>query len=121
MKEFENTTYDLTKEEREIIIPILVRGLSLKLGKGKAITNKHIIFKLKDFEIKTSAPRIRKMIHYIRIKHLVSRLCACQKGYYIATNTTDMINYRESLTSRLTAIQSLINTLDKDILQFNDS
>ena len=42
LKGFENITQDLTEFEVEQVVPMIVRGLSQKIGKANAVNNKYI-------------------------------------------------------------------------------
>lgn len=110
---FEKYTHELTDMEIKIIVPAIIRGLENKIGKKKAITNKQMIQGLKNISnIITTAPRIRKMIHHIRITGLIERLIATSKGYYISNNPEELILYIESLIQRSESINLIAKQLD---------
>ena len=40
---FEEQTEPLTEQEREVFLPPIIKGLRVKVGKEKAVTNKAIV------------------------------------------------------------------------------
>lgn len=110
---FEEITKELNQYEHDVIVPILIKVLSVRKGKARAITNGKIIIGLKQkFNIKTSGPRIRKMIHFIRITGVVTRLIATSKGYHRAERKTEMTDYINSLHQRVDSINQIISQLE---------
>ena len=112
IKGFENITFELTPKEQNEIVPAMVKALEKKVGKENAVTNKQMIDGLKTWNLKTNAPRIRKMIQYIRITGTIERLIATSKGYYISNDPKELINYIESLNQRADSISLLAKQLD---------
>lgn len=112
---FEKYTYELTDQEKEIL-PGMVEGLKRKIGSNNAITNKSICDAYKKIGKKIDPPRVRKLIHYIRINGLVPRLVASSKGYYVANNKEDLNRYITSLEQREAAIKSIRKNAQ---IQFN--
>lgn len=43
IKGFQNETKPLTEYEQKTLLPVIARGLTSKIGKGKSITNKQIV------------------------------------------------------------------------------
>lgn len=109
---FEEETEELTQYELEVLVPIMVKGLSTKIGSKSAITNKRIREKLSEKDIDVSDPRIRKVINYIRMNLLVKNLIASSKGYYISTDIKEIEEYRQGLISRANAILKLAKTYE---------
>lgn len=120
---FENITEELTDYEKEVILPVVIKGLETKNGKQNAVTNKYIVGKLSIIGISTSSPRIRKIIHYIRVENKISRLIATSNGYYISNNIDELDNYIKSLKQRLNSIRSVKDSLteQRDIFFLNKS
>ena len=75
IKGFEHITFELTKDEMELL-PTIIRGLTKKKGKTNAVTSTKICEALK-----IDAPRLRKMISYIRVNDLIFGLCSSSNGY----------------------------------------
>ena len=103
---FEKETSELTPEEFEMIVPML-KGLRTKIGKEKAITNDQMIIGLKKLGFNTTPPRMRKIIHHIRVTRMVGRLVATSSGYYIEPDDKKLAVYVESLDQRIRSIQEI--------------
>jgi predicted GTPase len=108
---FERETHELNGYEINKLLPIIVQGLSTKIGKEKAITNKAICKALKEQGYKISDTRLRKVVHYIRIKNFVPLLIATSKGYYVATEKQEVESYIKSLSERINSINEVRNSL----------
>ena len=113
---FEDITGELNDQEKQVILPILVKHLPNKKGKERAVTSKQIIQGLANGGIKTSGPRIRKMINYIRTHHLVPKLIATSKGYYVANTQAEVDEYIESLRQRENAIRAVRESFYQETL-----
>ena len=65
---FEEITEELNDYERLTISPLIVKGLSMKIGKENVITNGEMRKGLLNkYSIKISDARMRKIIQYIRL------------------------------------------------------
>lgn len=114
---FEEITHELTDEELEIS-KIIIRGIQSNIGSDNAISNVQIRkILLTKYEIKITDIRVRKIINHIRIKRLVSKLCASSKGYYVAETKEEHQKYIESLQERISSIQSVLSTSKLDFLK----
>lgn len=109
---FEEITKELNQHEHDVIVPILIKVLRQRVGKDRAITNRTIVSELKKMNIKTSSPRIRKMIHFIRITGTVTRLIATSKGYFVPRTKAQLEKYIESLHQRVNSINEIIKQLE---------
>tara|TARA_R110000851_G_scaffold44178_3_gene108760 strand:- start:733 stop:1152 length:420 start_codon:yes stop_codon:yes gene_type:complete len=109
---FEEITYELTEYEIETLLPLVVRGLKGKVGKANSITNKAICEKLKASDYKISEPRLRKIIHHIRIEHLIVGLCCNSKGYYVTDSLEELGRYVESLAQRIRSQQAIHKSMN---------
>ena len=98
---FEDITYELTDYELNTLVSVVVKGLSSKRGKENAITNKVICEKLRAAGYKISEPRLRKIIHHIRVEQLIVGLCCNSKGYYVTDSLEELGRYVESLAQRI--------------------
>lgn len=112
---FEDITYELTKYEEDIIVPIVVKGLKNKIGKENAITNRVICEKLKSSQYKISEVRLRKVIHHIRIKQLIVGLCCNSNGYYVTNSFEELGRYVESLSQRIKSQQAIHRSMKRDM------
>ena len=105
---FEEQTEPLTEYEESEILPHIVRGLRLKVGKAMSVTNKAIVEGMKrNLGLKITEPRVRKIINHIRVNDLVPCLIATSQGYYIAESEQELKDYEESLLGREEAIRSV--------------
>lgn len=117
LNNFEDITHELTAEEKNTILPIIVNGLNLCIGKSKAYTNKQIVDAVKGkYNIKLNGPRLRKLIQYIRINDLVPLLVATSKGYYVSEDKEEIRDYIHSLEQRLHSIHNTTNSLKKQYI-----
>jgi hypothetical protein len=104
---FSIETKPLTELEQQLL-PVVVRGLSKKLGASNAVTNKAICEGLlKTYKIDVSEARIRKLINHIRMHNLVPGLVANGCGYFISNNPDEVKNYIQSLYGREQAIKAV--------------
>lgn len=104
---FEEQTEPLTEQEREVLLPPIIKGLRVKVGKENAVTNKDIVRGLKaNCDIKIGEVRVRKMINHIRNNDIIPCLIATSKGYYIAETKDEMLDYIDSLYGRVAAIEA---------------
>lgn len=105
---FETYTAELTAHEQEHILPLLVRGLSLRHGQDNAISNKEIVSRLNArYHLGLTNARVRKIINHIRVNDLLPGLIATSRGYYIATSEKEITDYEESLLGRENAIRAV--------------
>ena len=105
---FEELTCELTEQEERVLLPVIVRGLRAKVGRAMAVTNKAIVEGLRvNMSIAVTAPRIRKIINYIRCKGMVPCLIATSEGYYVAETEQELLDYEESLRGREAAIREV--------------
>lgn len=101
---FEDYTVDLKRKDIKIAHAI-AKGLKKRIGKDNAIKNYQISKAMKDWNgEKLSSAKIRKIIQYIRSKHLCLRLCASSKGYYIAETNEEWEEYKKGFKSRLSSM-----------------
>jgi len=98
IKGFEHITFDLTRDERENLLPRIYDGLKNRIGKAHAITSTKMVKVLRAEGFKSITDiRIRKVIHEIRVYHIIKRLVSSSKGYYVADSHKDLKDY---ITSR---------------------
>ena len=109
---FEDFTYELTKYEKEELLPIVIKGLEAKVGEAKAITSKQAIDKLKGGGLKIPGARWRKIISYIRCNGLIENLVSFGKGYYIATTEEERVRYMKSLRQRIQKITLIYDSME---------
>lgn len=113
IKGFEQYTQPLDDYERDVILPLLVRGLKTKIGKQQAIKNEAMISALKTRGLKKINPaRIRKIINHIRVNGLIRNLVASSNGYYIELDLEERKKYAESIRQRAESMLAILNHID---------
>lgn len=129
IRNFEEYTGELSEDEAKYILPRLLKILTLAIGKEKAITNKKII---KDFvnnpivqtdngeykSIKTSEPKIRHMIHILRVSDTIPFLIATSNGYHISNDKTEIETYMGSIDDRLRSIYDIRRCLKRQMREW---
>jgi hypothetical protein len=106
IKNFENETQPLSEYEKNVLLPLLIRGLETKKGNKNAVTNKHIVSALKP-TYNLNEARVRKIINHIRTNDLIPGLIATSEGYFIAETESELLEYEESLKGREDAIRGV--------------
>ena len=112
---FEEITYELTEYEKTTLLPIVVKGLKSKHGKQNAITNKKICKALTKAGYKVNGPRLRKIIHHIRVEQLIIGLCCNSNGYYVTDSLEELNKYVESLAQRIRSQQQIHKSMKRDM------
>lgn len=117
---FKKETSPLTSYEKDVLLPIMTKCLSRRIGKEVAITNDEICERMEKKGYKVGSARIRKIINHIRIHNLVPCLMATSSGYYVTTNKAEIEEYIETLRGRIDAIEAVLyamieqmDTMDK--------
>lgn len=102
---FEEYTVDVTNNELEII-QVIAKCLNKRVGHYQSITNAEMRRKILDWNgTKISCAKMRKYIQYIRQENMCPKLCASPKGYWIAENNEEWMQYKENFAKRARAIQ----------------
>ena len=110
---FEELTEQLNDYEKDILLPIIIRGLKTKTGVEKSITNKRIIEALTYAGYKgLHGARIRKIINYIRIHGLIINLVASSKGYWIENDIEIRKRYVEGVKARAKSMLASLNNIE---------
>ena len=107
LKGFELETSPLNEYERDVLLPVMVRCLSNKIGKGNAVTNRFMVERLKKSGYDINDIRIRKIISHIRTNGLVPCLIATNTGYYVSQDKVELRDYINSLKGRERAIRAV--------------
>lgn len=98
---FEEETAPLTDYEKTLV-KHFVKGLE---NRKDPVSNTNMIKGLKLMGIKDITPaRVRKIINYIRMNHIVRNLVASSKGYYVENDPKKLKEYINSLHQRADAI-----------------
>jgi hypothetical protein len=118
---FEEYTKELTENERDFILPILVKVIRART-KDNPISNPVIVKNLQDkFNIKTSEPRIRKIIACIRTTGLIVRLVGTSKGYHSTNDRQEILDYIETMEQRKSAISLVIDQMHYHLRMLNNN
>jgi len=107
---FEEQTHEVDSEEEKIAKWIIPR-LKKSIGESRAVTNQKICTHLKKNGFSTSPPRVRKIIHNIRVKGLVPNLIATSRGYYVTADREELSSYVRSLQQRINSITEVRDAL----------
>ena len=111
IKGFEKQTQPLTEFELSLI-PKFVDGFNQRIGKKNAITNAEIRRRFMSvLGIKLSDARIRKIVNYIRNKHLVSVLLASSKGYWVSKDEKEINDWVTTMEKRIGSMKSTLNSV----------
>lgn len=110
IKGFERETHELTSDEMRMVAP-MVNGLKTKIGVDKAITSQKMIKAMRQAGYKIDGPRLRKIVHFIRVNKLVPNLISTSKGYFIATTQSEIDDYKRSLQQRINSISEILNSI----------
>lgn len=113
IKGFEEQTQPLNDYERDTLLPLIVRGLSTKLGAKLAITGNKICNAMRGAGYVLDAPRLRKIVNHIRTYDLIPGLVSTSKGYFVASTAQELDECINSLQGRVDAIQAVINALNR--------
>lgn len=111
---FEDYTHELNHEEK-LMKPFVIALLSQA---KKPMTNNDLINYFDDNNIQTSAPRIRKIIHDIRVKNELPLLLSSKKGYYVSYEDKDVSLYLKSLEERIKSISVIHYQIQKQYERF---
>ncbi len=116
---FENITQELTKLERETLVPMLIDTLRFKTAENK-VSTKGLCAWFRACGYKMSPIRIRKMIAYIRQTNAVrpSVVIGSSDGYYLSGDLCEMQKQVESLRQRARKINQAADAIEA---QYNSS
>lgn len=101
---FEEYTENFSKELLDHV-EIIIENVKNKVGKKKAITSATLRSILYDRGYGITEPNFRRCVQYIRATKSIQWLCASQRGYYVAENEEQWIQYRVAFRSRITSMQ----------------
>lgn len=132
---FEDITNELTPFEQKEIVPIIVKSWKRKDPCLKEIVKmKEMVRKTNEFckkenirsyrvlkggSIKTSTkhyiitgPRMRKVIHYIRVKGLIIDLIATSNGYFRTNDSNEIANFIKSCRQRANSFNEVARAME---------
>jgi len=108
---FEDYTYSLTDYEKNILLPVIVLGLSKKIEVANIVTGDYIVKKLKTAGYKINGVRLRRIIAYIRQENIIPGLVANSRGYFVSNDITTLTKHYKSLKQRAAAIDHIANCM----------
>jgi predicted GTPase len=108
-------THELNSYETDVLQPIIIKGLSKKIGKENSVTNQYICDVLKEKGYKLNNARLRKIIHNIRAKDLIPCLIATSKGYYVSDDPQEIQSYIKSLRERINSISFIEASMKRQL------
>ena len=120
---FENYTNELTEFEKQQILPIIVKAWQRR-SYDEYITMKQMIRATNAFLAskgikngkkiaKVNGPRMRKIIHYIRVNGLVDNLIADSKGYFKTKDFDKLQAFVDSLYQRANSFREVASAIKK--------
>lgn len=109
---FNQHTEPLTDYERNILLPVIAKGLSMRVGAKRAVRNKEIVSAMRRAGYDLNDARLRKIINHIRCCGYVKCLVATSKGYYVATSPDEVQSYIMSLGGREGAIRAVREAME---------
>lgn len=110
---FDKQTEPLTDYERNVLLPVIAKGLMKRVGVKRAIRNKEIVSAMRKARYELTEARLRKIINHIRCCGYVKCLVATSKGYYVATSPDEMSDYIDSLKGREQAISAVRASMEQ--------
>lgn len=115
---FDAETGFLTPYEELTLVPVVIAGLRVKIGKERAVKNAYICEMLKRKGLDINEARLRKIINYIRTNNLVIGLIATSGGYYVASTKKEMEDYASSLLGRENAIKHVRESIESQMAAY---
>ena len=112
IKGFEDITYELTEKEKRIARKVYVLIINV-FRDGGTISNPEIQERIGEKSL--SAPRVRKIIHWLHTNGHLPYLIGTSKGYAYAETKEELLTYREGLIGRLNSLQARIDAVDRTI------
>ena len=110
---FEKETAPLNDYEMDVLLPVIVRGLLLRVGKSRRVSSTAIIDGMTGAKYRLDGPRLRKIINFIRMNDIIVGLVSDGKGYYVATTASEIDECIASLQGRVDATQAIIRALQR--------
>ena len=110
---FEQQTAPLNDYEREVLLPVIVRGLLKRVGKSRRVSSTRIIDGMNAAHYRLDGPRLRKIINHIRSNDIIVGLVSDGKGYFVASTASEIDECIVSLQGRVDATQAIIRALQR--------
>lgn len=110
---FEKETAPLNDYERDVLLPVIVRGLLLRVGKSRRVSSTAIIDGMTSAQYRLDGPRLRKIINHIRVNDIIIGLVSDGKGYYVAATPEEIDDCVESIQGRIASQQAIVAALQR--------
>jgi hypothetical protein len=109
---FTNITEQLTEKEKDVLVPMLVNMLH-ELPQNSSAKGSSICKWFNNAGHKTSEPRLRKMINYIRTMNLCKPavLIGSGCGYFITDDIRVIDEQIESLEGRIDSMKAVVDSM----------
>jgi hypothetical protein len=123
---FEELTYSLSAFEKSRILPIVLKGWRDK-EENHIVQMKDMIKGLNDYCIKfkitrpnskigkiykVNGPRMRQIIHYLRVSGKAYNLVATSKGYFITNDEKQLRAFIKSCRERANSFNEVANAME---------
>jgi hypothetical protein len=125
---FEQFSYELNQFETQHILPIVITKWQKRKSHFKKVSMKQMIDsvnqvcveqdircttgKNKGKHYKIDGPRMRKIIHYIRVRGIVKDLVATSKGYFRSDDPQEIKNFIKSCRERANSFLEVANAME---------
>ena len=118
MKGFKSRTYRLTSTELKVA-GLVLEKLTLNIGREKAVTNNKMRTILKEkYGVNVPAPRLRKILHILRVTGDIKRLVATERGYYRTNSVPELREYIDSLGERIARTKELHDAMVEQLKEY---
>lgn len=116
-------TEKLTTEEKDIVLPVLLKALKRGTEEQPLVSDKIVKWfnNNKDrIGMKSSftSTRLRKLTNYCRT-NAIAPIIANSKGYYISNKKKDLVELKMSLISRIESLQAVVKGIDDMMTELN--
>lgn len=91
----------LSTYEEEVLMPAVIDLVNLHKGKRNAISGRSIVDELRRHQHEVNTFSLKKIIRFIRLHKLGQCLIVNNKGYFIAENRQEIIEYLSFLDKRI--------------------
>lgn len=116
IRTFELHTKTLTEWEKRVLLPAMVKELSMHRSRGNAIKSDILAEKMHEATgQRPNCARIRKVVNAIRIGGYLRCLSATSDGYYIAANRAEIDDCVFSLKQRAAQIWQVAESLQRQM------
>jgi len=110
---FEQQTAPLNDYEKDVLLPVIVRGLLKRVGKSRRVSGTAIIDGMNAAHYRLDGPRLRKIINHIRANDIIPCLVSNAQGYFVASTASEIDECIASLQGRVDATQAIIRALQR--------